>query len=132
MDIIVRKKTVYICSSYILLVKVKHGDIGIVLEYHTCNNLVANLKVLTGAVFLNIFTHLYNLTCTLMSECNRDKTEWISLKFVCVCTANSAAFNLNENIVIADYRHRIFLEFKLAELCKHSNTCCSGYACICL
>ena len=43
MDVIIRKQTIYVCAAYILLVQVEHGNIRVVLENHTGNNLVAQM-----------------------------------------------------------------------------------------
>lgn len=43
MNVIIRKKSVHICSTYVFLVQVEHLDIRIIFKNHTGNNLIPNL-----------------------------------------------------------------------------------------
>ena len=106
MNIIVREKSVYISSAYVLFVEVVHCDLRIILEDHTCNNFISKIQSFSSAVNFNVFTHLNDLTCSLMSEYYRNKAEWVSLEFVSVCSTNTTSFNFNQDIVISDWRDR--------------------------
>ena len=90
--IVIWKKSVYISAAYVLLVKVEHCDFRIIFEDHTCNDLVADFNRFTSCINFNVFTHLNNLTCSLMSEYYRNKAEWVSLEFVSVCSTNTTSF----------------------------------------
>ena len=120
-NVIVGKKTVYVCAADVLFVKVIHGDVGIVLEDHTSNNLITDGKGLACAVLLYVLTHLDDLACAFMTEGNGDKTKGVTLKFMRVSTANAAAFDLDENVIVADFGNGVFLDFKFFELCEHCN-----------
>ena len=124
MNIIVRKKSVYISSAYVLFVEVVHCDLRVILEDHTCNNFVSNIQSLSSAVNFNVFTHLNDLTCSLVSEYYRDKAEWVSLEFVSVCSTNTTSFNFNKNISVANFRHRELFNIKMLKCCKHSYMSC--------
>ena len=54
-----------------------------------------------------------DLTCTFMSKCYRDQVKWISLEFMCICTAHTASFNFNKNVIISKWRDWIFFQFKM-------------------
>ena len=101
MDIIIRKQTVYISAANVFLVQVEHGDLRIILEDHTGNDLVTNFNRLAGCICLNVLTHGNDLTGTFMSQSNRDQSERINLELMSVCTADTAAFNFNKDIIIA-------------------------------
>ena len=124
MNIIIRKKSVYVSSTNILLIKVEHCDLRIILEDHTCNNFITDLNRFSSCICLNILTHSNDLTSSLMSECNRDQVEWISLKFVSVSTANTAALYFNKDIIVTYWWNRILFDIKMLFLCKNCNVCC--------
>ena len=113
MNIIIGEKSVNISTADVLLVEVEHCNIGVVLEYHTGNNLVAYLKRLACAILCDILTHLHNLACALVTENYRDKRERVILVFVSIGTANTASLNLYKNIVIAKLRNGIFLNLEM-------------------
>ena len=79
MDVVIRKKSVYISAADILLVQVEHLDVRIILEDHTCNDFVADLQRFSCAVHFYIFTHLYDLAGSLVSERYRDQSERVFL-----------------------------------------------------
>ena len=91
MLIVVGEKSVYIRTSDVLLVEVEHCDIGVILEYHAGDDLIAHMKGLSGTVVSDVLTQLYYLARSLMTEDDGDKSEGVSLEFVCVRTAYSAA-----------------------------------------
>ena len=119
--IVIGKKSVNIRSADILLVKVKHCDIGIILKYHAGYNLIADRKLLSGAVNLYVLAHLNDFARSLVTENNRDKTEGVALKFMRVRAADSAALNLYENIAVTNLGNGIFLNVIMLKLCKHCN-----------
>ena len=123
MNVVIGKQSVYIRAAYVLLIQIEHGNVRIILEYHTGNNLVAELHILARAVLLHILAHFNDFTGSLMTERNRDQAERIALKLMRVRAAYAAALNLNQNIIIADLRNRIFLQFKILGLCQHRNPC---------
>ena len=100
MNVIIWKKSVYVSSANVFLVQVEHCALRIILENHTGNNFVTDLNRFSSCISLNIFTHGNDLTSSLMSKCNRDQVEWVSLKFVSISTANAAAFYFNKDVVI--------------------------------
>ena len=120
---IVRKKSVYVSSSDVLLVEVKHCYIGIVFKDHTGYNLITNIQRLACAVLLDILTHLYYFSGTFMSESNRNESERIAFKLMRIGSADAAALNLNKNIIVSYFGKLIFVNVKVSELCKHCNSC---------
>ena len=117
MYIIVRKKSVYISSAYVLFVQVKHCDLRIIFEDHTGNDFIANLYRFSCCIYFNILPHCHDLTGSFMSKGYRDQVKWISLKFMCICTAHTASFNFNKDIIIPDRRNWIFFDVKMLFLC---------------
>ena len=113
MNIIIGQESVNISAADVLLVEVEHCNIGVVLEYHTGNNLIANLKRLARAVLFNVLAHLHNLARALVTENYRDKRERVILVFVSIGTANTASLNLYKNIVITEFGNGIFLNLEM-------------------
>ena len=85
------------------------------------------LKILTTDETKGLLLSYFDdFTGSLMTERNRDQAERIPLKLMRVRTAYAAALNLNQNIIVADLRNRIFLQFKVLGLCQHRNPCGLG------
>ena len=124
MYVVIGKKAVNVSAAYVLLVEVVHGDIGVILEDHAGNNLIADREGLARAVLGYVFTHFNDLTCAFVTESNGDKTEGIALVFVRVGTANAAAFHFNENVIVADFGHGVLFDFNFFESCEHCNLRC--------
>ena len=116
-NVVIRKKSVYVSAAYIFLVQVKHCDIRIIFKDHTGNNLVTNLNRFSSCIYFNIFTHCNDLTCSLMSESYRDQIKRISLEFMCICTADTASLYFNQDVIISDWRNRVFFQFKMLFFC---------------
>ena len=131
MNVVIGQKSVNIRTADILFIKVKHRYVGVVLKYHTRNNLIADAERLACAVNLYILADLDNLTRSLVTECNRNKTEWVTLKFVRVCAANTTAFDLDKNIIISDLGNRKLFNIIMFKLCQHSNSCCFRNITVC-
>ena len=143
MYIIIRKKSVYVCSTNVFLVEVEHCDFRIIFEDHTCNNFVTDFNRFSSCINFNIFTHFYDFTSSLVTKSYRDQTKWISLEFVCVSSADTASFNFNKDIVISNFRHWEFFNFIVFQSCQHSNvscfrdnrvscrSCCCCWSCLC-
>ena len=93
------------------------------------NDLVANLYGISGSICLYIFTESNDLTCSLVTESYRDKSEGIALPLMNVSSAYATAFNLNENIVVTNGRHRKFLYLDGLGSCEHCNLRSSGNLC---
>ncbi len=121
MNIIIREQSVYIRAAHILLVQVEHGDIRVVLENHTGYNFIAYFQRFSCAVNLYVLSHLYDLAGSFMSQRYRDQAEGISLKFVRVCSADTAAFYFYKDISVADLRHRKFLYIIMLQSRQHGN-----------
>ena len=139
MNVIIWKKSVYVSSANVFLVQVEHSDLRIILEDHTGNNFVTDLNRFSSCISLNIFTHGNDLTSSLMSKCNRDQVEWVSLEFVSISTANAAAFYFNKDVVIAKCRNRVLFNIKMLFFSKYCNVCsfrncacrCCSWCCRC-
>ena len=123
-NIIIRKKSVNISAANVFLVEVEHCDFRIIFEDHTCNNFITDLNRFTSCINFNVFTHSYDLTCSFVSENNRDQIEWVIFVFVSICTTNATAFYFNKDIVVTDFRKRILLKFEVFLFCHHCNSCC--------
>ena len=123
LHIVIRKKSVNVSAAHVLLVQVKHCDLRIILEDHTGNNLVADLHRLAGCVDLNVLTHCNDLAGSFMSQNYRNQAEGIVFVFVSIGSADAAAFNLNQDIVVSNFRKGILLQFEVLLLCHHRNSC---------
>ena len=120
-NVVIGKQTVNICAADILLVEVEHRDVGVVLEDHTGDNLIADAEGLASGVELDILTDLDDFTGAFVTECNGNQTEGVALEFVCVGTADTAAFNFDEDVIVADFGHRVFLDNELFRFNQHGN-----------
>src|SRR5699024_6881345 len=110
MDIIVRKKSVYVSPADVLLVQVEHLDIRVILKDHTCNDFVADLQRFARAVCLYVPAHLDDLAGSLVSERYRDQSERVSLELMGICPADTASFYFYEDISVSHFRDREFLD----------------------
>ncbi len=119
MDVVIGKQSVDIGSSHVLLVQVEHGDVRVVLENHTGNYLVTNLQVFTGAVLLHVLAHLDDFAGALMAQGHGNQSKRISPELMGIRSADAASFHLHQHIVIADFRHRKFLYFKMLQARQH-------------
>ena len=106
MDVVIRKKSVHISAADILLVQVEHLDIRIILEDHTCNDFVADLQRFSCAVDFYVFAHLYDLASSLVSERYRDQSERVFLKFMGICSTDTAPLYFYEDIAVSHFRDR--------------------------
>ena len=109
MDVIVRKETVYISASDVLLVQVEHLDIRIVFKDHTCNNLIADLQRFACAVSLYVLAHLDDLAGSLVTERYRNQSERIFFEFMGICSTDTASIYFNEDISVPHFRDRELL-----------------------
>ena len=121
--IIVRKKSIDICSANVFLVEVEHCDLRIIFEDHAGNNFVTDLNRFTSCINFDIFTHGNDLTSSFVSENNRNKSERVVFVFVCVCTTNAASLYFNEDVIISNFRKRVLLKFEMFFLSHHCNSC---------
>ena len=118
MNIIIRKN---VGAAHILLVQVEHGDVRIVFKDHAGDYLVPKLQILSGAVLLHILSHLHDLAGSLMAQSHGNQPEGISLKFMGVSAADSAALHPYQHIVVSHFRHGKFLYVKMLQTCEHGH-----------
>ena len=124
MNVIVRKKSVYISASHILLIQIEHLDVRIIMEDHTSNDLVANLQRFSCAVNFYVFTHLYDLSGSLVSKSYRDQSERVFLKFMCICSTDAASFYFYKDVSVSHFRDRELFNIIMLKRCQHSNMSC--------
>ena len=129
MDIVVGEKSVDISSADILLVEVEHRDVGIVLENHAGDDLIADMKRLSGRVDGDVLSHFDDLAGSLVTECDRDETKGIALEFMRIGSADSAALDLDEYVVVAERRYRIFLDLEALLLDENGDMRLIGNSC---
>ena len=72
------------------------------------------MQIFAGAVLFDVFAHLDDLARALVAENDGDEAERIVFEFVRVGAAYAAAFDFDEDIAVAHFGKRIFLEFKAA------------------
>ena len=121
MDIIVRKQAIYISAAHVLSVQVIHGDIRVILENHTGYDLVAYLKVFSCAVFFNVLSHFDNFAGSFMAQSHGNQSERILLEFVCVGSADTAAFHFYKNIIVSHFGDGEFLHIVMLQACQHGH-----------
>ena len=124
MNIIIRKKSIYISTTYVLFIQIIHSDVRVIFKDHTGNYLITDLQIFSCRIFLHIFTHFNDFTGSFMSKSYRNQSKRVSFKFMSICTAYTTAFYSYQNIIIANFRHWIFFYIKVFQSCQHSHMCC--------
>ena len=123
MNVIVRKQAVNVGPAHILLIEVIDCDLRIVVEDHAGDDLVADVQILARAVLLHIFAHRDNRAGSLVTERHGNQAEGIALIFVCVCSADAASLDFDENVAVTDCRNRVLADVEVTQLGQDRHMC---------
>ena len=96
---------------------------------NACHKLVAEFHGFSGGIGFDVLAEFDDLAGPLVSENDRTQSERIALVFMAVGSADAAAFHLDENLVVVDFRNWVFSEFKftgfyeIREFCHFCHFC---------
>ena len=77
------------------------------------------MQIFSGAVFFDILAHLYDFAGSFMAKSHGNQAERVSLKFVCVRSADAAPLYFYQNVVVANLGHGKFFHFKFLKSRQH-------------
>ena len=85
------------------------------------NDLIADLQGLAGGVALDVLTKRNNLTGTLVAEDDGAHAEGVTLPLVHVSSAHARAFDLDQNVIVAELGNVNFLNFDFSGSGQYSD-----------
>ena len=83
------------------------------------DDFIADLQRFACGIALDVLADGNNLAGAFVAENDRNVTERVALPLVNIGSADAAALDADENLIVADLGDGVFLDFNLADIGKH-------------